>query len=446
MNAENVINELKRRKEEFVTGHSGSSIGDIRDVALANILSNAAWIYIVSRYPSYKESFWLDFLLNWVGLLCSVTVFGKSPYLTCILGVSAIVFARTFSKGSKSILIKNTKPKNGKQSATLTVYRSSMLIMTSFAILAVDFPIFPRKYAKVETWGISLMDLGVGSFVFSNGIVSYRRLQSSTQLSKWTKIQQSLRSSMVLVALGFIRLFSVKATNYQEHATEYGVHWNFFFTLSLLPIAMIILDSFTLRLRFIFGLTAAVIYELHLVYHPSFLHFLLNAERVDFISANREGIFSFVGYCIIYLAGQQAGGMFFSAVRNPMQLLWKLIMSTFFSVLISQSILSLHTLPISRRFATIGYSSIVISSNLVLLTSYHIIVECLPSKPRVSKTYEAVNNNGMMMFLVSNVLTGMVNFTFNTLDSSPLKAMAILMVYAIVLAEFSLKVPFKLKF
>ena len=44
--------------------------------------------------------------------------------------------------------------------------------MTAFSIIAVDFKIFPRYFAKAETYGTGLMDVGVGCFMISNAIVS----------------------------------------------------------------------------------------------------------------------------------------------------------------------------------------------------------------------------------------------------------------------------------
>ena len=39
----------------------------------------------------------------------------------------------------------------------LSTYRGYLAMGTCFAILAVDFPIFPREHAKTETYGISLV-------------------------------------------------------------------------------------------------------------------------------------------------------------------------------------------------------------------------------------------------------------------------------------------------
>lgn len=89
------------------------------------------------------------------------------------------------------------------------------------------------------------MDLGVGSFVFSSGLVSSR--QPNTSVGK--QLLTAFRSSAVILSLGIIRMVVTKAVDYQvqlllfaldlNEGTCYGI-WS------------------TLELLHYFGITAAI--------------------------------------------------------------------------------------------------------------------------------------------------------------------------------------------
>lgn len=48
----------------------------------------------------------------------------------------------------------------------LTYHKVNILIGTVFEILAVDFKVSPRRFAKTETYGVSVMDVGTGGLIF----------------------------------------------------------------------------------------------------------------------------------------------------------------------------------------------------------------------------------------------------------------------------------------
>lgn len=67
------------------------------------------------------------------------------------------------------------QPREERVQRAVTAYRVLMMLMTCVCILAVDFPYFDRRNMKVEAYGIALMDIGVGSIVFSMGVTSSAR-------------------------------------------------------------------------------------------------------------------------------------------------------------------------------------------------------------------------------------------------------------------------------
>ena len=67
---------------------------------------------------------------------------------------------------------------------------------------------FMLRFAKCETFGFSVMDIGVGSFVFCAGLTSPQARGKKTLKSS---IITTLRSVLPLLILGVIRYFQISA-------------------------------------------------------------------------------------------------------------------------------------------------------------------------------------------------------------------------------------------
>ncbi|KAF2580604.1 hypothetical protein F2Q68_00001884, partial [Brassica cretica] len=153
------------------------------------------------------------------------------------------------------------------------------------------------------------MDLGVGSFVLANAIVSRQARDVSS--GNWIS---GLKATAPLLLLGFIRLVTTSGVDYQVHVTEYGQHWNFFFTLA----AISILTSFVnipAKYCGILGFTVLAGYQTWLV--SGLNTYLLSHERGNnIISKNKEGVFSTLGYWGMYLLGVDLGYRLFYAKHS----------------------------------------------------------------------------------------------------------------------------------
>lgn len=485
----------KQLKEDFVSNLTGGPVGEI--VAVIAVLPVAAllWSVLQAHQSFFKPytalGFVVDYLLNVGAILLAITLYADSPVLLIILLLAPTLLvyalppntslrrkkpirpptAQTTSKnkaiGSAAALgrdLPSTKP-------FLTYFRGSILVITCLAILAVDFRIFPRRFAKVETWGTSLMDVGVGAFVFSAGLVGARPVlkdraahaagatrATTTTLSR--RLAGSLRHTLPLFVLGVVRLLSVKGLDYAEHVTEYGVHWNFFFTLALLPPFVALFQS---ALRVVpsyaaLALLLAVAYQVVLE-STGLKAYVLAAPRTGLVSQNREGLASFVGYLAIFLAGQDTGMYVLPRGASRARLLlslaaWSAAWSALYLLVTDYRYGA--GLSVSRRLANLPYVlGVAALGNLHLLALCLVETLCFPGlamaaaasppggdartaereiyEAATSRVMRAYNRNGLAMFLVANLLTGLVNMTVPTLDVGPAGSVGILVGYSAVL-------------
>ncbi|KAF9256317.1 GWT1-domain-containing protein [Marasmius fiardii PR-910] len=498
------IQDYKTRKVESVTGLGGSSVTHINLVSSVALSSIALYYALRTRFPSSPTT---GLVASWTilvfPLLLSMTLFATRP--------TTLFFVFAIPAGAISVLIpkkergapplspispppathtqfERAAPTKSMPSIPqlncVTTYRAHMLLMTTFAILAVDFPVFPRMLAKCETFGVSLMDLGVGSFVFVQGLVSAIPLvKNPSHLTSplIPKVLTIIRKMVPIIALGLVRVVLVKGTEYPEHETEYGAHWNFFITLALVPVMQVILHPLMVHYSVTFiGIAVAILHQVALSKF-GLEEYVFTAPRVSIISANKEGIVSLTGYFAIHLLGLTTGMLilppspsYFRRIqkrllkqkRNPLKKLtaarqddktatelcaYAVVWWILFGL---TRVLKLDGgNGASRRLVNVSYIFWVSAYNTSFVLGY-MVLDILffpttrPSKPKYSKDklteytevssvdvsseetppkmFSAVNKNGLALFLISNLATGIVNLSIRTLDTSDTRAMFIL--------------------
>ena len=467
------------------SGSSKSSEGIVTASIFTNLRVQAAvllWSVLQARqnfFGNYGDlAIAVDFLLNVVAILLATTIYSGAPINLCASLITPALLLYLISppnrKARRSTPLKrtpdgsSTSPSDSLESHPfpvrpfITAYRGTMLVITCVAILAVDFPVFPRRFVKVENWGTSLMDVGVGSFVFTAGVVGAKATLRNAQPTRLSsRLSKSSRHSLPLFILGFVRLYSVKGLDYAEHVTEYGVHWNFFFTLALLPPFMALLQSILSYAPYYgaWSFVIVVAYEIALDY-TELKGYILTAPRVTLLSQNREGVFSFFGYLAIFLAGQALGrdvlprGSFTlpTGPASPKRIRYSLLLRLAAHVAVWTILFSWSTayqrglgLQVSRRLANLPYVLWISAFNSVQITIFCVIetvvfpgvygatsftAEKGESAWATSRVLHAFNRNGLSLFLLANLLTGLVNLTLDTIGQSSAIAMFVLLIHA----------------
>uniref|UniRef100_A0A915I1S9 Phosphatidylinositol-glycan biosynthesis class W protein n=1 Tax=Romanomermis culicivorax TaxID=13658 RepID=A0A915I1S9_ROMCU len=306
---------------------------------------------------------------------------------------------------------------------SVSYFKAYAHITTSIAILAVDYPCFPRRYAKTETFGYSLMDTGVGVFAFILGLTCAEFRQPTIVL----------------------QILALKLTNYQQHVTEYGTHWNFFLTLGCLKISIIVLTLprgdtlYAKKIAWILSLFLISTYE-YLLHCRNWSDWILSENRdlSQILDSNREGIVSLLGYIPITLAGCQISQLLYSFRQTFTQ--YAIVLAKLFALIVIcyciLSILDHFSLKPSRRLANVMYYFWIIffcCSHLFLFSLVELVTRIfelfnLPLAYSEHKVdfranfkhlepciLQRISHNGIFYFLTANLLTGLVNYKFRTI-------------------------------
>ncbi|XP_051014138.1 phosphatidylinositol-glycan biosynthesis class W protein [Acomys russatus] len=479
----------KQMKEAFVSNLNGTSVLEVTQglcFPAFCILCRGLLIIFSQHSSSYSHTwttrFFMDFVVLIVPLVLTLTILSSSiPLETLtVIACGAWLLYQIYQRRTcyarvpvQKVLANFLKVSlESEHSPAITCFRVINSVFTAIAILAVDFPLFPRRFAKTELYGTGAMDFGVGGFIFGAAMVCPEVRRKYIEGSRFNYLRRSLYSVWPLVFLGMGRLISIKSIGYQEHLTEYGVHWNFFFTIVVVKlITSLLFVIFPLNKSWIVAVSITVVYQLALDFTPLKRILLYGTDgsgtRVGLLNANREGIISLLGYVTIHMAGVQTGLYVLKKRAHVRD--WIKVTCWLFSVavsfFVSLYIVQVNIEAVSRRMANLAFCLWVVASSLMLLSCLLLgdvilsfakflikgaLVPCswnLTPLPTTDKKHSeslileaekkepslclitALNRNQLLFFLLSNITTGLINLTVDTLHSGTLWAFVVLTIY-----------------
>jgi len=476
----------KAEHEYFVSNHTGTSIYEISLIAstvpVSILVRNVLTALLFAKQPavrktrqdkirakpsSFRHSYWrylIDFVLLIIPPFLCTTILADYTARILIFTLTSLLFILCAATCRKQLgwiptfifvkhnckLILNCAVSGRRP--FIVYFRSYVCISTAIAILSVDFGIFPRRFCKAETWGTGGMDVGVGMFMISNAIVSAEArgkvlTYDGSLSSKLRSVSGTVHSCLPLLVLGLLRTVSVKAADYQEHASEYGAHWNFFFTLFVVRVcASCLLCYIPARFAWLCGLVIITGYQCALVGPLGWQKYILHGSdgkgsRSGIIDSNREGIYSCLGYLAIYLGGVALG----SYLHRPRYRLWEwlypLVQLSLLSIFLS-ACSSGYESKISRRLANFpfviwqcAYNAQLLAGCLFVEIFSHGLREVIQGYKSPSNVQDercllyAVNRSGLFYFLLANVLTGLVNVSMETIYAGPATSVAVVLTY-----------------
>jgi glucosaminylphosphatidylinositol acyltransferase len=474
------LNNSKAAKEEFVSNLEGTSPWEL--LLIASIVPLGLYVFL-SLHPSSSSSHATDgrsarrrlyyyvagieFLSFWFPAILAQSVWSypwTMVYFICLL-IPSWYGTITAKPLDCKIPPSNTTTREQIDDGVIvalgvTIYRACLLCLTCVAILAVDFTIFPRRLAKTEVCGYGWMDLGAASFVIAAGVVAAparrqerARRRGPNDHPDVVMVQQQKRRKLPLkrilpvLFMGTLRLVTHKNIDYQEHASEYGVHWNFFFTLAFVTLlSSMVSPTTTHRPTILAPCLVLGLFQVALSRY-GLQHWIETAPRscgaqddhhagiwwCDLFVANREGILGCIGYGSLYFISEWIASV---AVWTHQVNIWWIVAVLVLIWLTLDNNGSTST-AVSRRSTNATFCVWALLVNVLQLASIQTVLVWFTKKTTFAATaglappplLDALNRNGLLAFVIANLLTGLVNLSFDTLHASHGTALLVVGLY-----------------
>lgn len=277
------------------------------------------------------------------------------------------------------------------------VARFLTITQTTITIFLCDFNFWNRRFSKNDGYTIGLMDLGLGCFMFCNGIVS--------SLAKKSKL---VKNGILMFLLGVLRLLVVKGFNLHVSPKEYGVHWNFYFTISAVIFIFLIIDLpfKSVPGNLILGVILLTLYELA---SPIVEEIIFSDERYNLIMQNKEGLISLIPFTGFYLILNHVGRLLFgkdakNTLRNLGTMWWINIFVYLTAGIYSSA---------SRRLCNVSYLSWIL---VIMFTFIWILGKISHHYPEMIRNTTIITLSSRKMFpifLGSNLLVLIFKLCFD---------------------------------
>lgn len=271
------------------------------------------------------------------------------------------------------------------------------------------------------------MDLGTGSFIVSSALTSqFARTGSvdGTHFLSWKRL--------IVLALALSRTLSIKLLGYQEHVSEYGIHWNFFATLYFVwGISDLVHRLIPSKLIIIVAIGGIALYQ-YAIIQFDIAHYVLSDDRVGFFAENKEGILSLAGYGALYLISEGvAKAMFYSTDKQDASTLRTNMLLFSLFAWVGWYLAAVFVQPTSRRLCNLTYTLLTVAICWSVLMGFYVLGSVGKGRDVILSSFSA---SSLPIFLLANVMTGGVNMSIRTLHTEPSTALAILLLYGLVLS------------